>query len=415
MIPILIVIVTAIVVIILDLTGQIGIRRFFSNCKAQDSNSRAEFPIVCEAGSSQITEPSELPDPEAFNCRVKLTRQKEADSAFDAFTVQIGGIIRVPSDMHYTTLQILLTDATDEAYDAKPVHSRLKQWQSEDSPAFCYSADLGKIPKQVTSLSDWTSVAQLHIDWLMFPHKGKRNLECTTSILSQSNGHVLACAKCSFNYDNHDIGYIDLQKNVERTKTLAVGLAFAVSAADNKLYDCEIEIIKTWARKNLDFAQASDKDWRKLEKALNKTVAFFSNGNQLDAYKICKEIVEIVPLAERYDILDLCLHVVQANGVAAAEEMDLIKNFAEWLEVDMNRFRDMVEKILPVGMHEDRDQEVILGVSADMSKETTRQQLNREYNKWNSRVTNPDPAIQHQADQMLRLIAEARARSECIN
>lgn len=410
MIPILIVILAAIVVIILDLTGQFRIRRFFKY-NSQDTNSRGEFPIMCEAGSSKITEPSELPDPEAFNCRVKLSQQKEADCAFDALTVQIGGTIRSPSDMHYTMLQILLTDITDEAYDAKPVHSRLKQWQSQDSPTFCYSADLGKIPKQVTSLSDWTSVAQLHTDWLIFPHKGKRNLQCTTSILSQSNGHVLACAKCSFNYDNHDIGYIDLQKNVERTKNLAVGLAFAVSAADSKLYDCEIEIIKSWARNNLDFAQASDKDWRKLEKALDKTVAFFSNGNQLDAYKICKEIVEIVPLAERYDILDLCLHVVQANGVAAAEEMDLIKNFAGWLEVDMNKFRDMVEKILPVGMHEDRDQEVILGVSADMSKEKTRQQLNKEYNKWNSRVTNPDPAIQHQADQMLKLIAEARARS----
>jgi hypothetical protein len=124
--------------------------------------------------------------------------------------------------------------------------------------------------------------------------------------------------------------------------------------------------------------------------------------------------VEIVPLAQRYDILDLCLHVVQANGVAAAEEIALIKNFAEWLEVDTNRFRGMVEKILPVGMHEATDQEVIFGVSADMSKEKTRRQLNKEYNKWNSRVTNPDPKIQHQADQMLKLIAEARAKSECV-
>jgi len=415
LIPILIVILTAILVIILDLTGQIRILRFFSNFITKDSDSRAEFPIMCKDRCSQNTEPSELPDPEAFNCRIQLTRQKEGDCDFDAFTVQIGGIIRTPSDMHYTTLQISLADVTDEAYEAKPVRSRLKEWQSQDSPAFCYSAGLGKIPKQVTTLSDWTSVAQLHIDWLMFPHKGRRNLQCTTTIISQSNSQVLACAKCSFNYDNNDLGYIDLHENVKRTKNLAVALAFAVSAADRKLYDCEIEIIKSWARNNLDYAHSSDKDRRKLEKALNKTVAFFSNGNQLDAYKICKEIVEIVPLAERYDILDLCLHVVQANGVAAAEEMVLMKNFAEWLEVDMDRFRDMVEKILPVGMHEATDQEVILGLSADMSKEKTRQQLNREYNKWNSRVTNPDPAIQHQADQMLRLIAEARARSECLS
>jgi tellurite resistance protein len=315
--------------------------------------------------------------------------------------------------MHHTKVQIIITDITGEVHDAKPVHSRVKQWQLQDSLTFCYNADLGKIPKQVTTLTEWTSVAQLHLDWLMFPYKGQRNLQYTTSILSHLSDQELASATCTFSYENPEFGYIDLQENIQRTKTLGVALAFAVSAADRKLYDCEVDLIKNWARNNLDISQASDKARHKLEKALKKTVAFFSEGNQLDNYQICKEIVEIVPPAERYEILDLCLHVAQANGVATAEEIDLLKNLAVWLEVDMNRFREMVEKILPVGMHEAKDQEVILGVSADMSKEITRQQLNKEYNKWNSRVTNPDPEIQSQADQMLKLIAEAR--SECVS
>jgi len=400
---------TAIVVIVLGMTGQIRLPRLISRSEIQGSVSYAKLPASCEAASNQITEPSALPDSRDLNCRVQLTKQQEGGCVFDAFNVQIGGIIRAPADMHYTTLQILITDATDEVHDAKPVHSRLKQWQLQDSPIFCYNADLGRLPQQATVLSDWTDVAQLHLDWLMFPHKGKRNLNCTTSILSRRNGQELASATCAFTYDNPEFGYIDLEENVQRTKTLTVALAFAVSAADRKLYNCELELIKSWAKSNLDVSQASDKARHKLEKALNRTVAFFSDGNQLDNYKICKEIVEIVPLAERYDILDLCLHVAQANGVAAAEEMALLKNLADWLEVDTNRFRNMVEKILPVGMHETRDQEVILGVSADMSKEKTRQQLNKEYNKWNSRVTNPDPEIQNQADQMLKLIAEARS------
>jgi hypothetical protein len=36
--------------------------------------------------------------------------------------------------------------------------------------------------------------------------------------------------------------------------------------------------------------------------------------------------------------------------------------------------------------------------------------LNKEYSKWNSRVTNADPDIQTQADQMLTLIAEAKSQ-----
>jgi uncharacterized tellurite resistance protein B-like protein len=242
----------------------------------------------------------------------------------------------------------------------------------------------------------------------MFPQKGNRKLRFRTSILSRQSGEQLAWATFTLCYENPDFGYIDLQENIQRTKTLAVALAFAVSAVDGKLYDCEIELIKNWARKNVDISQASDKARKTLEKALNKTVAFFSSGNQLDIYKICKEIVEIVPVAQRYDILDLCLKVVKAKGTASAEEINLLKNLAEWLEVDTNRFRAMVEKTLPVDMHQIRDQEVILGLSSDMGKEKTREQLNKEFIKWNSRVTSSDPAIQSQADQMLKLIAEAR-------
>jgi hypothetical protein len=70
----------------------------------------------------------------------------------------------------------------------------------------------------------------------------------------------------------------------------------------------------------------------------------------------------------------------------------------------------MMEKVLPVDMHEARDVETILGITSDMSKERVRKHLNKEYSKWNSRVTNADPDIQTQADQMLKLIAETKSQ-----
>jgi tellurite resistance protein len=408
-IPVLIATLAAVVMVVLDLTGQISFPGLIRRSVMRILVGRVKPPAACDMASDQFAGSSAQPDLRAFNCRIQQIEQEEENCTFDTFTVQIAGTIHAPSDMHHTTLEISITDITDEVHGTKPIHSRVKQWQTQDSPVFCYNADLGKLPQQETVLSEWTSVAQLNIDWLLFPLKGSRNLRFDISILSQRSGEELEFATCTLNYDNPEFGYIDLKENIQRAKTLTVALAFAVSAADGKLYNSEIELIKNWARSNLDVSQASEKARHKLEKALNKTVAFFSSGNQLDIYKICKEIVEIVPLAERYDILDLCLHVARANGVAAAEEMALLKNFATWLEVDTNRFREMVEKILPVGMHEARDEEVILGVSANMSKEITRLQLNKEYNKWNSRVTNPDPEIQSQADQMLKLIAEARS------
>jgi hypothetical protein len=104
------------------------------------------------------------------------------------------------------------------------------------------------------------------------------------------------------------------------------------------------------------------------------------------------------------------LYVAQANGSVTAEELDMLKNLANWLEVDTNTFREMMGKILPVSMCEVKDAEVILGVTSDMSGEKALEHLNNEYIKWNSRVTNSNPEIQSQADQMLKFIAEARSQ-----
>ncbi len=352
-----------------------------------------------------------------LNCRVKLSKQQDeglpsedGDSDFDAFDVEICGSIHAPQDVSSANLNISIVDVTEPRSQGEPVHALVKQWQMPDSSVFFYNANLGRLPHQVTTISDWTSIALLRLDWLSLPRKGKRELMFIISIFPADGGEQLAWARCYFAYHNRDFGYLDLQENDQRAKTLAVTLAFAVSAADKKLYDCEVELIKNWARENIDLSEASNKERRKLEKALNETIAFFRDGNQLNYYDICREIVEIAPLAVRYDILNLCLYVAQANSSVTQEELTVLKDLANWLEIDMDKFREMVEKVLPVDMHEALDVETILGVTSDMNKEKARQHLNKEYSKWSARVTSSDPEIQSQADQMLKLIAEARSQ-----
>jgi tellurite resistance protein len=347
---------------------------------------------------------------DALNCRVQWIKLEEENNIYDALSLEICGSIHAPNDMCDTILQISILDLTDGP-DAKIVQSRLPQWSSQDGPdpsAFCYKASLGKLPDKVTTLSEWTAIAQIRFDWLLFPRKGQRKLQFATSILSADGSNELAYAQCLFDCENPNFGYMNLQENNERTNILAVALAFVVSAADNKLCDCEIELIKNWARDNILENSASDEDEHKLDKALEKTIAFFRAGNNLDTYNICDEIVGIAPVAQRYDIMELCLYVAQSKGSVTPEELAVLKNMAAWLDIDSERFHEMMEKVLPIDMHEVRDIETILGISSDMSKEKVRQHLNKEYSKWNSRVTNADPGIQNQADQMLNLIAEAR-------
>jgi hypothetical protein len=375
--------------------------------------SKIKSRLLHQAEPENLQESSQPIDMRGLNCQVQWTKLEEENRIYDALNLEICGSISAPNDMCDITLQISILDITDGIDEAKVVQSRLPQWSSQNGPdpsAFSYRAKLGKLPHSITTLSDWTVIAQIRFDWLLFPRKGKRQLQFTTSIISADNNQELGRTQSEFTCENPAFGYMDLQENIERTKILAVALAFAVSAADSKLYDCEIELIKNWARDNILENSTSDKDERKLDKALEKTIAFFRGGNNLDTYKICDEIVVIAPVAQRYDILELCLYVAQSKGSVTSEELTLLKNMADWLEVDHERFRIMMEKVLPVEMHEVRDIETILGISSDMSRENVRKHLNKEYSKWNSRVTNSDPDIQSQADQMLKLIAEARSQ-----
>jgi len=393
-----------------ELVSRLRPRDLISHFSFSDLINYIKVSVSPKANPNPSIKFSAQLDLSVLNCRVKLTKQEQNNSDSDAFSVEICGSIHARRDVQTATLSISIVDVTEPRTQGEPVQARVKQWQMPDSSVFCYNAKLGKLPHQVTTISDWTSIALLRLDWLSLPHKGKRELMFITSIFPAEGGEQLACAHCYFAYHNRDFGYLDLQENDQRAKTLAVTLAFAVSAADNKLYDCEVELIKNWARDNIDLSEASNKERRKLEKALNETIAFFRDGNQLNNYDICREIVGIAPLAVRYDILNLCLYVAQANSSVTKEELTVLKDLANWLEIDTDKFREMVEKVLPVDMHEVLDVETILGVTSDMNKEKARRHLNKEYSKWSARVTSSDPEIQTQADQMLKLIAEARSQ-----
>ena len=179
-------------------------------------------------------------------------------------------------------------------------------------------------------------------------------------------------------------------------------------AANDALLEPEVNVIYGWVKTNFGSADASESAQLELERALNKTAAFFHRGGHLNLPEICGEIVEIAPMVGRLDILDLCLRVAAAKGQVTKAELTLLKDLAEWLQIDRNRLRAMVEKILPVSMHKTQDAEIILGVTTEMTKDEARHQLNREYAKWSSRVISSDPSIRKQADQMLNLIANAR-------
>lgn len=347
-------------------------------------------------------------DPTVLNARVRIGRQASGDSFRSTLIVEICGTIESPDDDHEVGLQVSLSDVTDSTVPPLPILSRPKQGPLQPSALFVHRSEMGKLCHQTTTLGDWTVVAQLSPEWFVLPRQGSRRLQTDVAIVSHKTGRQLACARCIAGFENVEVGYLDIEDNIQRAKTLAVGLAFSVSAADDEMPDCEVLLIEGWVRTNFGAGQDSNSARSEVDRAMQKTTAFFRKGGRLNLEEICREIVEIAPMVGRIEIMDLCLRVAGAKGQVTAAEMLLLKQLAACLVIDRTRLRTMVEKILPVHMHTSQDAEMILGVTEEMSQEQARQQLNHEYAKWSSRVISSDPAIRQQADQMLNVIADAR-------
>lgn len=360
---------------------------------------------------TEASEPSNLctsVDPNVLNGRARIGRQLKGDTWQSVLVIDLCGTIEAPDEGHEVVLQVSLADVTDDKTNPLPVLNRPKQGSIHDVAPFAYHTAMGKLCRQRTVLEDWTSVAQISPEWFVLPRQGHRQLEYTITVVSQSTGTPLAGTTCTAPYESIETGYLDVEDNIQRAKTLAVGLAFSVGAANNALRESEIDIIHGWVRTNFGSAEASEAVQLELERALRKTAAFFLRGGQLNLPPICTEIVEIAPMVGRLDILDLCLRVAASKGQVTKAELTLLKDLANWLQIDRTRLRAMVEKILPISMHQTHDAEMILGVTTAMSKDEARHQLNREYAKWSSRVISSDPGIRKQADEMLNLIANAR-------
>ena len=146
---------------------------------------------------------------------------KDGNNVCDAFAVEICGSINTPNDRHKAVLRVGILDITDGLQKEQSVQAKVKQWQKGDSQNLYFTSDLGTLPNKMTVLSDWTNVAKLRLDWILMPKMGKRKLKFNISILSAENNRELASSECIYEHENLYFGYIDLQENLKRSKTLS--------------------------------------------------------------------------------------------------------------------------------------------------------------------------------------------------
>ncbi len=325
------------------------------------------------------------------------------------FTVKIRGRISADKAGRRVYLKAMFEDLTDGQLEATKVYVKPTKGSAPDPKPFEYICDLGRLNDEDTEIPNWLSVARIEPKQMALARKGRRLLRLNASVFCYDTKAVFAKCYHQFEYDNPELGYIDVAENIELSRALAVTLAFSLSAADGKMYKSEIDTIKQWAHDHIE-TQASSQAKKQLERAFRKTIRFFRRGYKIDNAALAMQLAEIAPAPQRYDIIEMCLKLVESKGFVSEGQVKMLKSLALWLDIDPTTFRDMLQRLAPANTHEVKDMELIFGLGEQMSTEQTRQRLNDEYRKWNARVTNLDPKIQNQAEQMLDLITEARSR-----
>lgn len=339
---------------------------------------------------------------EILNCRVQLLREQE-----NVFSVEILGSISAPAGCQSVVAEVSIIDITDGVNKTKSVYTFIENDQIEYSQAFSHTVNLGRLPSQVTVIPDWMSIAKIPAHFLALPYAGRRNLQFTVSILSQQSDAELAYTICSLIYENLSVGYIELEERIRLAKAKAISLAFTVAATDKKISPHTVEIIRKWAKNNITISDA----FIVSGKLFAQIIAVFPDGARICCNVLCRKITNAAPLKIRCDILELCMRVAGTGSVIAFEQLLLLKNIADRFEIPREKFRTMLENILPVRMYEIKDLEISLGITSDMDNNQLCCQLSKEYRKWNARVISRNPEIENQAENMLKLIAELR--NEC--
>lgn len=339
--------------------------------------------------------------------------------SLDCFSVKIRGPIILPQNMLTVVFSLSLWDVSrgSEPDKRKPVLCSLPELQLKGSQMFLWT-NIQQMTYANGILSDWTEILFIPVDYITFPAKGNRELYFDLSItpLGQAD-NTANRALFSFMYVNKSFGYIDGIKIRIKAEELGLKYAAAVSAIDGAIDSEEQAVIRNWMDTRIDSLPEDMRaeTTRFLSRALLVAERLSTSIKPGDIELLCEDMVEDYPISlfpqgELYDIVELCMKVAAADGIASPEELRLVDIIASLLRVDMDRFRTMAEKILPVNIHSKKDVSSILGLKAEWTIKHKKKHLREMYREWSARVTHSDAKVRDQADEMLRIIAEERAK-----
>ena len=375
------------------------------------------------AAAKTVTEGGSFTDNFSNKIQFKIEKLPPNESfKSDIFGLFVKGSPDVSIDLPVTFIFRLNDKEASLKDGGGQIISTLEDFTAPNSRLFEHNQDLGNMEGKYWP--NWSQIAVLIPDTLIGPYKGNRKLQLQawlwfsdslSNFWSGESGGGINIFKHEFEINLPNSGYLELDTERLEVQKASVELAVSIAFADGSLDDSEGNTIKKWIKDIVDSALPAQKDKTKeslnasLEKSFKQVQA-----KELNTQIICKRIENIGSKVDKYDLLELCLDVMAADGEADKEELKQITEISKMIGVNYDELMKMKDQRLikldpssnsSVGIEEK------IGIDPEWDEEKIKKHIISEYSKWNGRLnTLPEGIQRDNAQSMLDLLAEARKK-----
>ena len=374
------------------------------------------------AGAKTLMEGGSFADHYSNKLQFKVEKlPKDDDSMYETFGVFSKGNPDVALD-HPAMLIFKLFDKTTSL----PIVSTFEMTSEESSRVFEHAVPIGNM--QDKYWPDWARVSALIPESLIGPHKGTRTLqlqcflwyehlkpEFERGYLPEDTTGGINVFTHEFNFNLTNPGYLEVDDERLEVQVASIKLAISIAMADGTLDKSEGTEIKNWVKGIVDSAGESQRD--EIKETLNNALEEAYNevkSSPIDIEQVCADIKDIGSAADKFDLIELCLDVMAADGEADKEELKQIEQISKLVGIDYDEISKMKDQRL-IKLDPTSSSNSGLEEKLDIDPEWDNEKINKHilslYGKWNGRLNSLSEGIEREnAQKMLDLIAEARKK-----
>ena len=374
------------------------------------------------AGAKTLMEGGSFADHYSNKLQFKVEKlPKDDDSMYETFGVFSKGNPDVALD-HPAMLIFKLFDKTTSL----PIVSTFEMTSEESSRVFEHAVPIGNM--QDKYWPDWARVSALIPESLIGPHKGTRTLqlqcflwyehlkpEFERGYLPEDTTGGINVFTHEFNFHLTNPGYLEVDDERLEVQVASIKLAISIAMADGTLDKSEGTEIKNWVKGIVDSAGESQRD--EIKETLNNALEEAYNevkSSPIDIEQVCADIKDIGSAADKFDLIELCLDVMAADGEADKEELKQIEQISKLVGIDYDEISKMKDQRL-IKLDPTSSSNSGLEEKLDIDPEWDNEKINKHilslYGKWNGRLNSLSEGIEREnAQKMLDLIAEARKK-----